>query len=1374
MPGLTPVHREHLLDHAVNIDLALSLGVFSAESAKDLPQDRRAGLGRHLPGLVFPWTGADGHVEYQVKPDDPSKDSRGRMRKYVFRSKKQGYRPILWAARPNEDATSVLIVEGTKQTLAAASWAPEEYAVYGIGGCRMWQSEGLPIEDLYLVDGRQVCIILDADAASNSSVYQAGENLGHALEMEGATRVRFARLPGTGTDGLDDILAKRKSDRAEFVGRLVASAKAKPADRKPKGKVSDDPDKYAQEDRPAVVVNGDPKTVMDEILGTMAEKWDSDSLFCYGGAITRRIGTELHPLSKDEFGSLLQRAVVTIAQNAQGDVSYRWPDNQTMGSMLSEANRFASLNRIAQAPFVRPDGTICQKSGYDTDTKTFLCLDPEMEGVKVPNRPTVNQVHKAVELIMDDWLGDFEFGDDASRANLLGLVLTPLVRGHVPVVPMAVIDGIQMGVGKNLLADIVAIVATGRNAEPMPFSHDDEELRKGITGAFRGGQEIFVYDEAHEIKGKSVAQALTATTWRDRILGASRIGAFPNTVTWMALGNQVKVYGDVIRRVYRIFLKPRHANPQDRPDSDFRHPDLREWTKENRKEILQACLTLVRSWFAERKPAPSRINFGSFEVWQRCVGGIIENAGVPGFLDNISEWRSESDFYTQYWAAHLAWLRETFGDTEFSASTVRQESLSDLANYQAPPSLDDPAEKVYTKRLGESYSRIKDRRFGTLYLTKVRIGHNHIARWAVGDDSEGEPRKKPPSGSGGDDGSGRDTPGGSPSGQVKKPRQRATKRKKPRSARAEGEETARPDGAGPPIAFDIEGADARLMHSYGPGYARLAGWKSPGSDPVLTTDMHDLVSTITESSMSTGHNIIGFDLQVLAKYYGLPMETVHKLAKEKRLFDSLLAVRQIDPPMARDTGVAAQRRHDLDQIGKRYELGAKTGDLKALAKEFGGYDQIPLDEPRYNEYLRGDIQLSEDVKDCLTWKMTETDRDYVWREHRIAAIAAQFTYNGFLADTELLAERVNEGNQRKQECLDKLAHQYGVPLKDGKGKPYKAPLSSKVGKERLIQIFEEHGATFWRTENSGDIMLTHDSLKHLFYEYHHIPEVREVTRLVDRVVTTRTVYTTIMDNLVGDRVYPRVSMGQSTGRWSTTSPGLTVMGKRSGRHIERNVLIADPGTTLIAVDLSQVDMRGIAGLSGDQAYINMLMHDDPHMEISKALFGDDQHRDESKAIGHGWNYGRTPKAIAMAEEIAPHLVMMFDRQMKERFPRLVEWREEVRAQAESGALLDNGWGRKMKPDPIRAHTQGPALMGQGSARDIMMKGLLTLADRRPEYLPMLRAQVHDEIVLAVPENDAEEIERDVIECLSFEWRGVPIVADGGARGKSWGSCYEKG
>ena len=106
--------------------------------------------------------------------------------------------------------------------------------------------------------------------------------------------------------------------------------------------------------------------------------------------------------------------------------------------------------------------------------------------------------------------------------------------------------------------------------------------------------------------------------------------------------------------------------------------------------------------------------------------------------------------------------------------------------------------------------------------------------------------------------------------------------------------------------------------------------------------------------------------------------------------------------------------------------------------------------------------------------------------------------------------------------------------------------------------------------------------------------------------------------------------------------------------------------------------------------------------------------------------------------------------------------------------------RTCRPRPTRGSRSGnwtPALMGQGCARDLMMEGLLRLPD---EVLPMLRAVVHDEVILSVPADIADDVERIVLDALSFPWAppGAPhhVQIEAGLgkhRGCNWGEVYAK-
>jgi hypothetical protein len=1117
-----------------------------------------------------------------------------------------------------------------------------------------------------------------------------------------------------------------------------------------------------------------------------------------------------------------------------------------MAATISRADQFAPLDRISHAPFVRADGTVVTEPGYDESTRTMLIPDPVFDNIKVPEDPTPAEIAAARDLILTEWLGDFPFDSDTDRANVMALIVTPAIRGMCPKVPLAVVDGLQMGVGKNLLADSLLTVYTGQAAEPMNWVSEPDELRKQITSAFRTGAEFFVFDEAHTIEGAPLAQALTAATWQDRILGVSTMANFPNVITWMSLGNQVQVKGDLTRRVYRIALRPTYANPQDRDASSFRHPgqsglDLGSWTRQHRRELMEAILTLVRAWFAQGQPRPDRgVSFGSFEVWERIVGGIIQTAGLTGFLDNLKVWRSESDFETQYWLGHLKWLRREFGGRPFRTADVKDKALAAPGEYPAPPKLDEFQDRGYGKALGEAYSRLRGRRYEGLWMERAGYAHGHVTLWTVFDQDDSGPASPPPA------------PPVTPPGPVDKPvdepdpahycgprclvrcadeppeNEHAEARgPAPEDTDGEGHDEVRlsvdgeestdvglvfetelgeadgsplgrpdddpeaPSQTADVVTFDLETGDAAELYKADPAtYVRIGATAEDDQEVVpYAGESRDVAEQVTSrfwtADTVTGHNIMAFDIPALVRAGTITMPEVHRMAAEGRLFDALLAARYLDPPMARDKGVDASRKYDLGTLAQTYELsGAKLSDTsKALAKKYGGWGEIPIDvedpDPDraadaevFRTYMVQDVNLSRELHAKLMDRLGGTVPDYLVREHRVAALAAQISRNGFLVDQPLLAERVAEVNKRKWVSLKWLTDNAGVPLTNAKGVPYKSPLASNAGKQALEEAFRAAGVTsFWRTAKSGQFDTSGDHMLHIARENHHLPQVREIAKHVYRIVGARSVYQTATDHLCPDgRVHPRIGFEQATGRWSVTSPGLTVFGKRNGRHVERDVFLADPGEVLIAVDLSQVDMRAVAGLSQDQAYIEMLKSEDPHTELAIALFGDAKFREQAKAIGHGWNYGESLSRISNDNEIPPDVVRKFDQSMYERFGRLVEWREEVRAQAASGALLDNGFGRLMRADPQRAHTQGPALLGQGSARDLMMTGLLNLPD---EIRPMLRAQIHDEVVASVPADQAEEIGRTIVEAFTFTWKGVPILADVSRAGTSWGMCYSK-
>ena len=223
-----------LAKRAIEPDVAHEFGVISVTQPADLPAGSpeywTQGNG-YLPGLLFPYRSPDGEtVTYQLRPDTPVQYD-GDTKKYVFPKDAPS---ILNAARVGDDDAPLMIVEGTCQTIAAAQYAPLGFSVYGIAGAQSWMKRGVPTRDLAVVDGRDVFIVLDADAATNLAVYTAGVQLREACIAQGAESVRFVRIPGSKNTGLDDVLAAETPERrGKYLTRLVELTRNRPKAEKP-------------------------------------------------------------------------------------------------------------------------------------------------------------------------------------------------------------------------------------------------------------------------------------------------------------------------------------------------------------------------------------------------------------------------------------------------------------------------------------------------------------------------------------------------------------------------------------------------------------------------------------------------------------------------------------------------------------------------------------------------------------------------------------------------------------------------------------------------------------------------------------------------------------------------------------------------------------------------------------------------------------------------------------------------------------------------------------------------------------------------------------------------------------------------------------
>lgn len=578
------------------------------------------------------------------------------------------------------------------------------------------------------------------------------------------------------------------------------------------------------------------------------------------------------------------------------------------------------------------------------------------------------------------------------------------------------------------------------------------------------------------------------------------------------------------------------------------------------------------------------------------------------------------------------------------------------------------------------------------------------------------------------------------------------------------------------IAYDLESGSVDDMFSHGPEFIRLTGYSIDHSDVYVMISPEELLYDIeANNGWIIGHNIMNFDNILLAKHQGM---NVLKLAKADRLVDTKLLAFLADPPYSRTKEGEIEKMFSLENVGLKY-LGegkakdAATGSsvLKELAKEFGGFDKIPQDDARYIHYLKRDVEITRDLVRVLPMS------DYTRREHRISAVASTISIEGFRVDVPLLEERIEQGEIKRFEILTKLERDYGLPSPEST----KAPQMTKLGKQAIDTAFRDLGITLERTA-SGQPALGKEVLLGVVEAAGENQEVIDLAESVLGLNGIRTIYGNIHEYLVDDRVHPSINLRQSTGRWSIQKPGLTVIGKRGGKVIERAVFLPDQEDhVLISADLAQVDARAVAALSQDREYMKLFEGDrDAHTEMAIRIYGSADFRERVKACVHGVNYGMRSKKLAWTTGLSLYEADEFIANFEQSFPRLAQWQYEMRQIGETIGILYNGFGRMMRIEADRAFTQSPALMGQSTARDILMEGMLRLWDMGGEdVVKMIRAVVHDELVLSVPVRDLVEIEQLVVKAMSFEWCPVngeyPIQIDSGLnkRGTNWATAYDK-
>jgi len=417
----------------------------------------------------------------------------------------------------------------------------------------------------------------------------------------------------------------------------------------------------------------------------------------------------IEPLGESAFRGWLARTcdfVRTTSKNGTAAIS---PPLDVVRDCLTLGQwEFPALLGITEAPVIRIDGTVLTNPGYDSLTKLYFFPSPNLVLPPISEKPTVEDVEAAIELVIEP-LADFPFDGDASLANALATMFTPILRPMIDgPVPLALFDKPQQGTGASLLAEVISIIATGRAAAMMTAQKDDEGWRKSITSLLLKGQLVATIDNVeYDLWSPSLAAVLTATTYQDRILGRSEMVQLPNRTTWLATGNNIRLRGDLPRRCIWIRMDARMARPWFRDRTKFKHPQLPDWVSNNRGAILAAILTIARAWVIAGTPESQEVPLlGGYESYCSVIGGVLSYIGVRGFLGNLETMYNEADSETPQWQSFLGAWREFMGEEPATVAEVIGK-LNENMDFKAllPDSLAGKDNRDYSRRLGNALAR---------------------------------------------------------------------------------------------------------------------------------------------------------------------------------------------------------------------------------------------------------------------------------------------------------------------------------------------------------------------------------------------------------------------------------------------------------------------------------------------------------------------------------------------------------------------------------------------------------------------------------------------------------------------------------------------
>ena len=577
------------------------------------------------------------------------------------------------------------------------------------------------------------------------------------------------------------------------------------------------------------------------------------------------------------------------------------------------------------------------------------------------------------------------------------------------------------------------------------------------------------------------------------------------------------------------------------------------------------------------------------------------------------------------------------------------------------------------------------------------------------------------------------------------------------------------------VAFDTEttGLDPMraelvgLSFSIKPGEAAYlpVGHDYPGAPSQLDRD--EVLEAFRELLESEQHLLVGqhfkYDMNMLSRY-GIEARGV--------AFDTMLESYVFN---------ASGTRHDMDSLALKY-LGHQTTHYEDIAGK--GAKQIPFSQVALEDaghYAAEDADVTLQLHEHLWPRLSEEPvlagvlQDI---EMPLVPVLARMEQRGVLIDGDFLRRMSGELGQQVLD-LEKRAH-------EAAGQPF------NLGSPKQLQqiLFEKLELPVIRKTPKGQPSTAEDVLHELAGDY-DLPQLILDYRSLSKLKSTYTDKLPEEINPHTGRVHTSYHQAvAATGRLSSSTPNLQNIPIRTeqGRRI-RQAFIAPEGMLVLAADYSQIELRIMAHISGDAGLKKAFLEGvDVHSATAGEVFGTpyaevtaDQRR-AAKAINFGLMYGMSAFGLARNLDISRTEAQEYMDTYFSRYPGVRDFMQETRETARDKGYVETLYGRRLYLPDINASNmqrrQGAERVAinapmQGTAADIIKRAMISVdawlqADHPDTFITM---QVHDELVLDVPEEKLDTIRDGVCELMSAAAElSVPLVVDAG-HGPNWDDAH---